>query len=424
MQKFKSSWFNRNRLTAFFMDPVNILVTILSVGIITLFASHMIVYFMIDQQASQIVEKEFLMLAKSNRQYLETNNLRSFVASLGLDDKNYYFKSKDKRNAGFFESGNSFLMKSGQCAQFQYFSSNMTFCKDIQGQSVSLKVLSVGFLLFILSVLMLYFYFYSHLSNSIKHLIRITNLEVPAKASFSKLWSFVTGLADEINRHQKMLVEKERENLLTTTAVNLAHDIRSPLMAISAVASKLNPESAEFKLLSLATDRIKHMSDDLLLAKKKLKKAETEWLTAKQIKQILDNTLTEFSMIAPNIKIKIENKLIPNHLYFCGNSFQLQRIITNLLNNAIEHSTAESITIKLDLTPQSKLKITVSDNGCGIESKDLALITQGHSTKNSGNGIGLSSSIKALKEWAGDLTIKSAKGLGTEITVVLNSSPK
>jgi signal transduction histidine kinase len=95
-----------------------------------------------------------------------------------------------------------------------------------------------------------------------------------------------------------------------------------------------------------------------------------------------------------------------------------------LLNNAVEHSSAQLIQIKLGLTEDQKLKISVSDNGCGIDSKNLALIKNGHTTKESGNGIGLSSGIRTLKAWAGDLSINSSKGSGTEVTLTLNSIDK
>jgi signal transduction histidine kinase len=64
--------------------------------------------------------------------------------------------------------------------------------------------------------------------------------------------------------------------------------------------------------------------------------------------------------------------------------------------------------------------VGISDNGCGIDEKNLKKIFEPFfSTKNSGTGLGLSVSYGIVKNHNGDIRVSSTPGKGTTFTIEL-----
>ena len=72
----------------------------------------------------------------------------------------------------------------------------------------------------------------------------------------------------------------------------------------------------------------------------------------------------------------------------------LRTIFTNLVDNALQHSTVKSPTITVQVTRRgSAWLFSVHDNGAGIESREVEKIfemnTRGSNAQGQGNGVGL-----------------------------------
>ena len=102
---------------------------------------------------------------------------------------------------------------------------------------------------------------------------------------------------------------------------------------------------------------------------------------------------------------------------------RLSQVIVNLINNAIdatEKINNREIKINMESTGNSLL-IHITDNGIGLNLKQLEkLFSYGFTTKKSGHGYGLYTSLKQLKEIGGDLKATSS-GLtkGATFTICL-----
>lgn len=102
------------------------------------------------------------------------------------------------------------------------------------------------------------------------------------------------------------------------------------------------------------------------------------------------------------------------------------QILVNLIKNAKDalqvRKPGERI-IEVRVTPagDTHVALIVSDNGHGIDPADLTRIFQhGFTTKQSGHGFGLHSSVLAAREMGGDLAARSAgPGLGATFTLTL-----
>ncbi len=96
----------------------------------------------------------------------------------------------------------------------------------------------------------------------------------------------------------------------------------------------------------------------------------------------------------------------------------LNQVILNLVKNstdALENKTGGEIQIQVYKTNENQVILLVSDNGVGISKDDMdKIFVPFFTTKENGNGIGLSLSKQIMQKLGGGLTVRSKEGLGTE----------
>lgn len=101
------------------------------------------------------------------------------------------------------------------------------------------------------------------------------------------------------------------------------------------------------------------------------------------------------------------------------------QILVNLLKNAkdalqVLKPGERRIRVRVSAAPENLIALSVEDNGPGIAAANLRRIFQhGFTTKQSGHGFGLHSSVLAAREMGGDLVAESA-GLGKGATFILS----
>lgn len=99
----------------------------------------------------------------------------------------------------------------------------------------------------------------------------------------------------------------------------------------------------------------------------------------------------------------------------------LSRAVTNLLENA-RQAMPSGGTIALDATPEDSdwMRITISDTGVGMDATARARAFEPYfSTKTAGSGLGLPNAKRNVELCGGTLTLESAPGQGTSITIRL-----
>lgn len=106
------------------------------------------------------------------------------------------------------------------------------------------------------------------------------------------------------------------------------------------------------------------------------------------------------------------------------------QVLVNLINNA-RHACVNSnekkkiITLRIFSSQHDSVSMQVADNGIGIEPENLTLIFQhGFTTRKSGHGFGLHSSILTARELGGNLIVHSeGPGCGATFTLELPCHP-
>jgi len=121
--------------------------------------------------------------------------------------------------------------------------------------------------------------------------------------------------------------------------------------------------------------------------------------------------------------IKIETKLKPNLPLITADAIGLEIVFKNIILNAIQSFKQEGkIKIVTQLIKDDQLRVSIKDNGPGIEKSRLSKVfEQFHSGKKDtgGTGLGLAISLEIVKKHHGTINVKSRLGEGTTFNVNL-----
>ena len=199
------------------------------------------------------------------------------------------------------------------------------------------------------------------------------------------------------------VIQKDKNQLELASMV--LHDIRSPLnslvgyleLLINGTFGKLPQGHAN--IVEKAID----MSDftlDLVEELADIYKYEQNFLTLHQepieFSRMLDSLLAIIWVKADQKNLKIKRSIAENLPPIFGDEFQIQRLTSNIISNAIKHAPNDS-TISIALKPLKNkyVQISVSDQGKGVPESDLPSIFDKYyrlrqkSSSKSGQGLGL-----------------------------------
>jgi signal transduction histidine kinase len=225
------------------------------------------------------------------------------------------------------------------------------------------------------------------------------------------------------------LTENARKVAFGQMAAQVAHDIRSPLSTLDIVIKNTAaiPEDERI-LMHSAIAQMHDMADHLLIQHREdnINQIEDERkIVPEYIADLILGVVSEKRVQNRNQKISIEADIREDayFLFAAVSASSLIRVISNLLDNALESIYKDSGLIRVSLCcNQNNLKITIQDNGCGIASDVLHNIREGKVTsqKRKGNGLGLSYSMQTIKNvFGGQFDIQSSVDTGTRIDISL-----
>jgi signal transduction histidine kinase len=226
---------------------------------------------------------------------------------------------------------------------------------------------------------------------------------------------------------QRRLTKAERAAMVGQMAATFAHEIGSPLSAISTHLELMaeDPTISEdtqrrLKLIRDQVSRITGFVEELLSESR----ASMRERSNVQLNEILQQLLLFLEQHLERCKVTIETHLSPDLPEIEANPQQLQQVFLNLLNNACDAmpgggKVVVGTSAVLDESGAHVLA-TVADTGMGIPEEKLGHIFEPFfSTKdlNRGTGLGLSIAAKIIRQHGGTIELHSVPGSGTEFTV-------
>lgn len=202
----------------------------------------------------------------------------------------------------------------------------------------------------------------------------------------------------------------------------VAHDLRNPLNNIEALSTMLYDENPkeELKHILNASQQAKNIINDLMEAiKTDRSKLDTQSLN---LNSFLMMTVEKWKT---NSKRDLILHVDDDKIYAHANASKLERVLDNLISNAIKFSSDDKI-INISLRKIAKrIEIKVKDDGIGIPKELLSYIFQQFSQAGRRGlhgeksiGLGLHISQKIMQQHGGELLVESEENKGTTFTVL------
>ena len=194
----------------------------------------------------------------------------------------------------------------------------------------------------------------------------------------------------------------------------ISHDLRTPLTRMKLQMAFISDKNISKKLSDDINEMEKMLNEYLQFARVGAdENTETFDLT-----ELISLILKKYN----NENIKFEKK---NRIYFDGRKGQIERCISNLINNSITYS--EKIEVKIDKV-KNNIFVSIDDNGPGIPKneyenvfKPFYKIDKSRAETKSSVGLGLSIASDIVRSHGGNIKLEQSKLGGLKVRIFLPS---
>lgn len=237
---------------------------------------------------------------------------------------------------------------------------------------------------------------------------------------------------------QKQTIENQVEDLKALDKAkekffeNISHEFRTPLALTIGPLKRLYLSSEDKKLKDKLEVPIRQSSRLLRLINQFLEISRVNsgltilnrrhYRLADQIRQILVGFKDSIELKGIEIKLNLDNEVV---LYYDASA--MEKIVVNLLSNAINYSSDNSKIVltakKIKLKNIDNASISIQDQGVGIGEEMLPFIFERFNTDGSnshykhGMGVGLSLVKELVELHEGEVSVKSARNIGSTFIV-------
>jgi two-component system sensor histidine kinase PilS (NtrC family) len=229
-------------------------------------------------------------------------------------------------------------------------------------------------------------------------------------------------------------LEKSRKlALIGEMAAGLAHEMRNPLASITGSIELLSQgtglEETDRRLMQIimrSKNRLENFVRDFLMLARPIP-------VSRQVIDIVDvvEEVVENIRMSGDWKEGVDLKRnYAGHNMIQANTEQIRQVIQNLMTNALQ-AVGDSGNIWIAISPgkledsKNYIMIKISDDGCGIEEKDMNnILDPFYTNKEKGTGLGLAIVSRIVDGYGGRLKIASRPGEGTHAMVWLPSEQK
>jgi signal transduction histidine kinase len=246
-------------------------------------------------------------------------------------------------------------------------------------------------------------------------------------------------LAEAFNEMTAQLEKAEREQreldrLRRDLVAWVGHDLRTPLTSLRAVVEALadgvvqDPATAQ-RYLRTAQHHVRSLSD-LLDDLSDIAQVDTGEMKLDRhrssIRDLISDVLEGFSTRAAQEEVMLRGSTEPNVDPVFMDAQKIERVLTNLLDNAIRHTPPGGVVRVNALTVEEEVRVEVTDTGEGVKVDELPQVFgrfyrgEKDRRRHAGSaGLGLSIAKEFVEAHGGEIGIESTVGEGTRVWFTL-----
>ncbi len=221
---------------------------------------------------------------------------------------------------------------------------------------------------------------------------------------------------------QSRLEQQRTMATMGALVAGVAHEVRNPLFAISATVDAMEQASngtlsEYFEVLREEIDRMTRLMQDLLA----YGRPAAPVFNAVAAGEIVDRSVRNCSPSANRQNVKLKKSVRANPTVVADRE-RLGRALENLIDNAVQHSAAEStVTVQCSTRLRRRtryLEVKVLDRGRGFAPDDLPRAFEPFfSRRKGGTGLGLALVQQIVQEHGGEVIVANRPGGGAEVTM-------
>lgn len=232
-------------------------------------------------------------------------------------------------------------------------------------------------------------------------------------------------------------LHRQRRSINTSLAT-ISHDLRGPLAAVQGYletllerGDKLSRADAQ-RCVTVAlrsTQSASNLINDLHNVTKLELNPDGIQMEPLSLADLVMDVIMSYSQVFEQRSLRVRTEVSPALPLAYGNIQLLERLIRNLVENAIRY-TPNGAKIEVLLEPCSRgIRVTVSDTGMGIPESELDRVQKAFvrgsnaSRSTDGSGLGLSICGKIARLHGEDLRILSRQGEGTAVVFTVPQPP-
>ena len=292
------------------------------------------------------------------------------------------------------------------------------------------------FILFVISLTILYLIYDRKQTKEIKKIVKCLeeiNRKKYAIDIDGNTEDEFSILKNEVYKTTIMLKEaaensKEDKLKLKDSLSDISHQLKTPLTSINIMLDNILDDSqmddkTKEKFIQNVKREVTNISllvGDIL----KLSRFDADVIRFERrettLEEIIKKAISNVEMMAEIKNININFVKNSDNKIFCDFKWQVEAI-TNILKNCIEHSNDGAIITIETFNNKVYKQILITDNGEGIDSKDLPHIFErfykGNNSSKDSVGIGLALAKAIIEKDNGIINVSSTKGKETKFTI-------
>ena len=239
-------------------------------------------------------------------------------------------------------------------------------------------------------------------------------------------------VAEVIDNFNRMAKELAGTEIFRSDFINsFSHEFKTPIVSIEGFARRLkkddlSPEKRKeyIDIIISESKRLTNLSSNILM----LNKFENQEYITERDTFYIDEQIRSCVLLLEKqwSKKKLEFDIDMEPIEFFGNQEMLSQVWLNIIGNSIKFSGEGSVISILALKRDSRIRISITDKGEGMDEKTLSHIFerfyQGDSAHSSeGNGLGLPLVKRIVELCGGTIRVESERGKGTVFTVFFDT---
>jgi two-component system, cell cycle sensor histidine kinase PleC len=264
--------------------------------------------------------------------------------------------------------------------------------------------------------------------------------------SNSLMNEYASLLGDAVLRHRARIAEHSARieaelasKVKSEFIANMSHELRTPLNTVIGFSKLLTeherrrlPDADIVEYAGLINDAAGHLLsviNDILDISKIQSGKYTLDSREVSVEEILGACINSFRLMASEAAVTLEPSFAYDLPAARGDSVKLRQIFTNIISNAIKF-TPRNGTIKIEglRTKNGGVAILIRDSGVGMTADEIKVamtpfgqVDAGHARWREGTGLGLPIAKALVELHGGQIEIRSKKGTGTEVAILLPS---